>query len=134
MLPRASSLTHVILGTRLLVLPWDGLGVPNHHRDQAKLWRMIEPENASRMNTSMLAVSMDTLAKNPELSRVAAGYCAEQRPGDVLYIPAGWFHATRNRGVTVGMSYMAGASFRQQQFWPGTQPPMYGAASVHGQL
>ena len=37
----------------------------------------------------------------------------EQLPGDVLYIPPGWYHGTWNRGIAIGVSLQAALSVHQ---------------------
>lgn len=80
---------------------------------EAKLWRLIEPETAAKLGVSMLSVNFNKLRTNATMSRDAGGFCVEQLPGDVLYVPAGWYHGTFNRGITIGVSIMASMSETQ---------------------
>ena len=71
---------------------------------ESKIWRLVEPSLVGNQGGSaMVRTGIDG----------RGGVCLKQVPGEVLFIPAGWFHATLNRGITVGISLMSASSLEQ---------------------
>lgn len=91
-----------------------GVGVPFHHHGEAlqglvsgkKSWLLLPP---SQMTEELHRQSYNVTRQFQELLQLPrsawpAGlqYC-EQAAGDMLYVPARWWHATYNEGISIGM-------------------------------
>ena len=88
----------------------DGSGVPFHfHNDGfsevmhgAKRW-LLYPERPPRFDENATSTSW-LREEYPRLSRSERPHECVIHPGDLLYFPKAWWHATVNIGATVFMS------------------------------
>jgi hypothetical protein len=68
-----------------------------------KRWIFFRPEDARYLYRGAVDAFEPDLERFPELAR-ARPIVHEQGPGEVIFTPAGWWHAVRNEEITIALS------------------------------
>lgn len=88
-----------------------GLPFHNHHASIFwlvhgwKRWYILPPVLSSKVRAAtLMRTTWDWLATNPDLAALPDLYQCTQKPGEVLFVPEQWSHATLSVGTAVGFS------------------------------